>query len=97
MVEKHMIGRYCNHGRTKPILYAPIGCWRPVAPLVKPKPLLFTLCNAVSCLGIQMKRGITARDEGSRSVLAMAVASKNKGMVEAVLAALEERLTDDEV
>lgn len=44
-----------------------------------------------------MKRGITARDEGSRSVLAMAVASRNEGMVEAVLAALEERLTDDEV
>jgi len=38
-----------------------------------------------------------ARDEGKRSLLSMAAVSKNAGMVEAVLDALEETLTEEEV
>eukprot|EP00903_Cladosiphon_okamuranus_P011434 g10773.t3 len=45
----------------------------------------------------QVERGISAIDKGGRSVLTMAVMSKNADMVEAVLCALDEVLTAEEV
>lgn len=44
-----------------------------------------------------MKRTVGAVDAGARSILTMAVSSKNKAMVRAALEALEKHLTRDEV
>lgn len=40
---------------------------------------------------------MTARDGNSRTILTMAIASKNKDVFEAALTVLEEGLTKDEV
>ncbi|CAN0095471.1 unnamed protein product [Scytosiphon promiscuus] len=45
----------------------------------------------------QVKMAMQAKDQGSRSLLIMAAASKNRDMLEAALAALEQHLTKDEV
>lgn len=52
--------------------------------------VLFLKCH-------QVRRAMTSRDGHSRTILTMALASKNKDVFEAALTAVEEGLTKDEV